>query len=360
MNIRLSVSPIFKKISDKPLVRILPSYVWDENILYADYLQYYGARFLLSIFKIFIRIRLHAISIESHKKQDLYLTQKVVDMIYTREAHNYEQKHHRTTHHRDTWWRRLAGFHIVSIARKKKLQSIRLLDIGTGIGLSLEEMFRIFKEFDVAVQAIGLDYNQAMLQQAIHIILPRMEREQLINHQKQSISFIRGDAARLTDFKDNSFDFITLVCGMGGIHTPPEAFKEELRVLKPGGSLIVIDIHRPLFHLSSHWPWYTRIIREDLFQYLGWRYITRPLALRDLWGWLDPTPLFYILPFTAEEKTDAGFTCTYFDVETERWWFGLPVMTTAKIILEKEYVSGETAKERTEFQQELLSSIIEM
>ena len=361
---KIVIPPIF---DSKSKYNFLPSYIFQNITLNVGAFNYFVVRLFLGILKILVKIRLQAITIASHAQYKRFLPQEVVDNVYTREAENYEWKHHRTTNFRDTWWRRIAAFYILNLARERSLNKIKILDLGTGIGLSLEEAFKIFKDTSLEVEAVGLDYNTSMLEQATKVTLPRMARNGLLENNKKEILFVRGDARNLRGieekkngfsyFNNGEFDFITLVCGAGGIHLPLEAFIEQLNVLKDGGYLIVIDIHRPLFHLNEHWPRLLRFFDTNLFQYLGWKEITMPLVLRDLWGWLDPTPLFYLLPLTTDIKNSTGFAINYFEVISEKWWFNLPVITTGRLILKKKKYSQDELFNRVKVQNELFNSL---
>src|SRR3990167_1556687 len=308
---KIIIPPIF---NSKSSYAFLPLYIFESITLSVNSFNYFVVKFFLGVLRILVKIRLRAVAISSHVHRGRFLPQEVVNDIYTREAESYEWKHHCTTNFRDAWWRRTAAFHILSLAKKNSLTKIKILDLGTGIGLSLEEMLKIFESSDLNVEAVGLDYNVAMLERANKVTLPRM-------------------------FNEGEFDFVTLICGAGGIHLPLEAFIEQLGVLKEGGYLIIIDIHRPMYQFDEHWPWFLRFFNTDLFQYLGWKEITLPLVLRDLWGWFDPTTLFYLLPFTTDLQNLTGFAVNYFEVISEKWWFNLPVMTTGKLILKKEKYS---------------------
>lgn len=358
---KIIVPPIFKKLSTAS--SFPPPYIFEEFVIETSRFQYLLVKIFLWFLELFIKIRLRALNIISHAHHGKFLPQEVVDQIYTREAASYEWKHHHTTNFRDTWWRRAAAFHIVGLAVEKGFRKIKLLDIGTGTGLSLKEMFSIFKDFNFEVEAVGLDYNSAMLEAARTQTLEQMKQGNLIQKNSRDVIFVRGDARNLRGIKsrqeglsyfgEGEFDFITLICGAGGIHLPLDAFGEQLALLKEGGHLIMIDIHRPLFHLIEHWPAYFRIVHTDLIQYVGWNNITVPLVLRDLWGWQDPTPLFYLLPFTSDAGSGTGFRIKNFELLTEKWWFGLPVITTGRLVLEKVKYSEKEIIWRKEIQKEL-------
>src|SRR6185369_12002340 len=64
---------------------------------------------------------------------------------------------------------------------------------------------------------------------------------------------------------------------------------------------------------------------------------TLPLVLSRLWGWRDPTLDFYLAPLVCREEAGVpyGFRLVWRVAASERWWFGLPMMPTCRLLLEK-------------------------
>lgn len=71
--------------------------------------------------------------------------------------------------------------------------------------------------------------------------------------------WVRGDALKLP-FPDQSFDLVTIAYGLRNLASVREGLEEMLRVLKPGGRLVVLDFGKPGNHL-----W-----RSLYFAYLRW------------------------------------------------------------------------------------------
>jgi demethylmenaquinone methyltransferase/2-methoxy-6-polyprenyl-1,4-benzoquinol methylase len=53
-----------------------------------------------------------------------------------------------------------------------------------------------------------------------------------------------GDARNLP-FNDNTFDVVTISWGIRNVNPFQEGLREMLRVLKPGGSLVVLESGKP-------------------------------------------------------------------------------------------------------------------
>lgn len=102
----------------------------------------------------------------------------------------------------------------------------RLLDLCTGTG-------------DIALAAqkkgaivLGLDFTLPMLEQG----LARAGAEQ--------VGFIQGDALRLP-FANGSFDIVTIGYGLRNLASFEPGIREMIRVLKPGGRLVILDFGKP-------------------------------------------------------------------------------------------------------------------
>lgn len=365
----MTIPPLIRfdhqRISKKEVLIFLPSYTLELVDIPIGKLTYVWYKILINIIKLFVKVRLRAIGYRTFTSS---FSQEEAEHVYTREAKDYEWKHHVTTNFRDTWWRRSLAFDVLNYIRKNQLfqGKITLLDIGTGIGLSLEEMFKIFKHFNVNVFAYGLDFNQAMLQEARRVVLPRMREQNLLNNERE-IQFVRGDGRNISGekekkdgfsyFKKNSIDCITIMFGMGGIHLPYDSFREQLIVLREKGIVTMIDIHSPLLFLRSHWPWYLNFLNYKALEFLAWKEGTVPLVLRKVWGWQDPTTIFYKAPLVSyydkEAKIYFGFNVLHFSYANEPWWFGLPFMNTVRLVMEKTIIS----KEEFDQKQKVLDSL---
>jgi len=116
--------------------------------------------------------------------------------------------------------------------RKKFIDQIKInkndqvLDLATGTG---DIAIKIVKKYPVEV--VGLDYSPNMIDQA---------KKKKKSMEIDNVDFIVGDAESLP-FEDESFDVIAISFGLRNLGFYSKAFEEFFRVLKPGGSLHILE-----------------------------------------------------------------------------------------------------------------------
>jgi len=104
----------------------------------------------------------------------------------------------------------------------------RLLDVAGGTG---DIAFRFLKRAPGA-SAVVLDMTESMLIEG----QKRAGAEALAD----KLDWVTGDAMALP-FEDNAFDVYTISFGIRNVTRIPDALSEALRVLKPGGRLMVLE-----------------------------------------------------------------------------------------------------------------------
>jgi demethylmenaquinone methyltransferase/2-methoxy-6-polyprenyl-1,4-benzoquinol methylase len=105
-------------------------------------------------------------------------------------------------------------------------RGMRLLDIATGTGLVARSAVRLLGE---AGAVVGLDPSAGMLREARKALRGPL---------------VQGRAEELP-FADGLFDVISIGYALRHVADLGVAFRECLRVLKPGGRLVVLEITRP-------------------------------------------------------------------------------------------------------------------
>ncbi len=114
-----------------------------------------------------------------------------------------------------------------------------VLDIAGGTGDLAARFSRIVGDEGRVVLA---DINDSML---------RVGRDKLIDHgQLGNIEFVQADAQDLP-FPDDSFDCVTIAFGLRNVTDKDRALRSMLRVLRPGGRLLVLEFSKPDNELLS-------------------------------------------------------------------------------------------------------------
>lgn len=103
---------------------------------------------------------------------------------------------------------------------------MKLLDVATGTGLVARAALELGLE---RTAIIGVDPSGGMLRE---------------NQRSTGIGLLRGMGEKLP-FQDNSFDFISMGYALRHVESLAELFSEFRRVLKPGGSVLILEISRP-------------------------------------------------------------------------------------------------------------------
>ncbi len=128
---------------------------------------------------------------------------------------------------------------IDKIWRKKALKQIvdapapvQVLDLACGTG---DFSTAIAKALDGG-HVTGVDLSEGMLA----VMREKVKKAGLT----EMISIEEGDGENLR-FPDNTFDRVTIAFGIRNFEDRPKGLKEMLRVLKPGGRLVILELSRP-------------------------------------------------------------------------------------------------------------------
>jgi len=127
----------------------------------------------------------------------------------------------------DIGWRRKA------IRRFKKDAPKSILDVATGTGdMAIMAMKMLRPE-----KITGIDISEKMLE----IGRKKVEKEGF----GTKIDLLAGDGETI-NFPDNSFEAVMVAFGVRNFEHLEKGLKEILRVLKPGGQLIVLEFSKPV------------------------------------------------------------------------------------------------------------------
>lgn len=130
------------------------------------------------------------------------------------------------------WWRSRALK--AASGQLSEAAAIDILDIATGTGDVAFDLHRRFPNAHIT----GLDLSEGMLKIADKKLKNADESA------RQRISFEQGDSLNLR-FADRSFDLVTVAYGVRNFEHLDRGLAEMARVLRPGGTLCVIELSEP-------------------------------------------------------------------------------------------------------------------
>lgn len=141
----------------------------------------------------------------------------------------------------DRIWRKKA------VKMLREVQPKRILDIATGTGDFAIESLKLHPE-----QIIGVDISEGMLEKGREKMTKRK-----VDH---IISMQLGDSEDLP-FEDGYFDALTVGFGVRNFQDLEKGLAEMLRVVRPGGKLIILEFSKPKrFPVKQYYSFHSRYI----------------------------------------------------------------------------------------------------
>ncbi len=147
-----------------------------------------------------------------------------VKQMFDNIAHRYDFLNRFLSMGIDKGWRKKA------IKMLAKQNPKRILDVATGTGDFAIETLKINPD-----EVIGVDISEGMLE---------MGRKKLEEKGISKIILQQGDSENL-QFDDNSFDAVIVAFGVRNFENLQKGLSEIHRVLKPGGTAMVLEFSKP-------------------------------------------------------------------------------------------------------------------
>lgn len=175
--------------------------------------------------------------IKPYKDSDLSKKEQVTKMFDTISG-DYDGLNRVISFGIDIKWRKT----VVKLIKKNNPKAI--LDIATGTG-----DLAIAMADTNAEKIIGLDISSGMLE----IGKEKIQKKGL----SSKIEMVLGDSERMP-FEDDTFDAITVAFGVRNFENLNNGLKEILRILKPGGTFIILETSIPTkFPFKQGYKFYT-------------------------------------------------------------------------------------------------------
>jgi len=146
----------------------------------------------------------------------------------------------------DILWRKKA------LGYLKELQPKKILDVATGTADVAIMASRLLKPTTIT----GIDISEGMLE----VGRKKVESQGLQN----TIELLKGDSETIS-FPDHSFDAVTVAFGVRNFQNLEKGLSEILRVLKPGGRLVVLEFSQPKWVFArSFYNLYMKIVAPNM------------------------------------------------------------------------------------------------
>jgi len=158
-------------------------------------------------------------------KQDNGSKKQQVARMFDSISGKYDFLNHFLSMGIDIRWRRKA------IALLKDLQPKTILDVATGTGDFAVEALRLKPS-----KIIGVDISEGMLD---------VGRQKMKARQLDGIIELRSGDSEKLPFEDNFFDAVIVAFGVRNFEDLERGLSEMLRVVRPGGRVVVLEFSRP-------------------------------------------------------------------------------------------------------------------
>ena len=184
-------------------------------------------------------------SIVPYKDSDLSKKSQVADM-FDSIAHRYDFLNRFLSAGIDVKWRKKA------IGYLKDINPKIILDVATGtadVALITEKMLH-------PTSIIGIDISDGMLE----IGRKKIKEKKL----ETVIKLYNGDSADIK-YDDNTYDAVTVAFGVRNFQQLEKGLEEILRVLRPGGKLVVLEFSRPKkFFIKGFYNFYMKTVSPNI------------------------------------------------------------------------------------------------
>lgn len=185
-------------------------------------------------------------------KADLSKDPKQVSAMFDAVAQKYDRTNDLLSFYQSRLWRRALTKAV------NPTSGHRILDIAAGTGTSSMALKK------PGVEVVAADFSEGMLAEG--------------RKRYPELEFVFADAMKLP-FKDAEFDVVTMSFGLRNVSDHKVALREFLRVLKPGGKLVICEFSHVRGLFGKLYLWYLRAVlplvskifssNPEAYDYLG-------------------------------------------------------------------------------------------
>lgn len=224
-----------------------------------------------------------------------------VEKMFDNIAPAYDRLNHTLSLGIDRLWRNKA------IDSLKPFSPQNILDIATGTGDFAILAAKRLKPKHI----IGADISLEMMEIAAHKV-----NQQVL---ERIISFQREDCMSLT-FADSTFDAVTVAYGARNLESLDKGLQEILRVLRPGGHLLMLELASPKSTPMKQLFW---VYSHLVIPFVGWLFSRDVKAYKYLTDSVNAFPQGEIMEGILKQN---GF----YEVRWKRFTYGICTMYLAR------------------------------
>ncbi|OGP74422.1 MAG: hypothetical protein A2V86_16985 [Deltaproteobacteria bacterium RBG_16_49_23] len=149
-----------------------------------------------------------------------------IQKLFNNIAPTYDFLNHLLSLRRDVYWRKVAG-------RELRGHHGWILDLATGTG---DVAIEIIRQEGQKRKVFGLDFSETMIRRGQE----KLSKKDLL----RKVALGLGDALSLP-FRENTFGGLIMAFGLRNIPAKEEALSEMVRVVRPGGKVVILEFTFP-------------------------------------------------------------------------------------------------------------------
>lgn len=179
-----------------------------------------------------------------YKESNLQKKEQVAEM-FNDISHRYDFLNRFLSAGIDVGWRKKA------IRQLEELKPRTILDVASGTA----DMAMMANKILAPEKITGIDISEGMLE---------IGRQKIAKAGIKAIELLKGDSEAI-NFETNSFDAVTVAFGVRNFQDLQQGLSEILRVLKPGGKLVVLEFSKPKSPLvKTFYNLYMKVVTPNM------------------------------------------------------------------------------------------------